>query len=159
MDITVTGSISKSIARLRSMADEKSLDSNAEKLKKVAKELCKIGEGVISQVHGKYTAKIETVELEEGKGYKIIAEGKDLMFIEFGAGDAAGSENSLYDRVPKAARPGSWSEKHAQMYSRYGFWVFAGQIVHEVQPTPAFYYAYEAMVQNLPLIAREVFGR
>lgn len=160
MDITVTGSISRSIARLRSMANPSSPDSNESKLKEIAERLCKIGEGVIRQVHGNHAEKIETVELGGGKGYKIVAEGEDLLFIEFGAGDAAGSENALYDAVPDEAHPGTWSRNHPpHMYARYGFWVFAGRFYREVQPTPAFYYAYEAMVQNLPLIAREVFGR
>lgn len=158
MDITVTGSISKSVARLRSMADESSLDSNVKKLEEIAERLCKIGGDVISQVHGRHS-KVYSKRSKSGKGYQIVAEGEDLLFIEFGAGDAAGSENALYDAVPDEARPGTWSMNHAQMYSRYGFWVFGGRIFREVQPTPAFYYAYEAMVQNLPMIAREVFGR
>ena len=127
------------------------------KAREIADRLCKIGEPIIRQVHGHHADNIETVPTDNG--YKIVAEGEDVLFIEFGAGDAAGSANANYDRVPSVARPGSWSEKHAQMYSRYGFWVFGGHIYREVQPTPAFYYAYEYMVQNLPMIAREVFGR
>ena len=126
------------------------------KVKEVAERLCQIGEPIIRQVHGHHADRIETVPTRNG--YKIVAEGQDILFIEFGAGDAAGSENALYDAVPPEAHPGTWSMNHAQMYSRYGFWVFGGQIYREVQPTPAFYYAYEYMVQNLPRIAREVFG-
>lgn len=149
MQITFTG-IEHALQTVQKYSD---LDK---KVKEIAERLCQIGEPIIRQVHGNHA----TVSTEPtANGYKITASGEDILFIEFGAGDAAGSENSLYDRVPAAARPGSWSEKHAQMYSRYGFWVFAGQIYHEVQPTPAFYYAYEYMVQNLPLIAREVFSR
>lgn len=149
MQITFTG-IEHALQTVQKYSD---LDR---KVKEIADRLCKIGEPIIRQVHGNH-ATISTEQTENG--YKITASGEDILFIEFGAGAAAGSENSNYDRVPKSARPGSWSEKHAQMYSRYGFWVFAGQIYHEVQPTPAFYYAYEYMVQNLPLIAREVFSR
>lgn len=126
------------------------------KVKEVAERLCQIGEPIIRQVHGHHADRIETVPTRNG--YKIVAEGQDILFIEFGAGDAAGSENALYDAVPWEAQPGTWSMNHAQMYSRYGFWVFGGQIYREVQPTPAFYYAYEYMAQNLPRIAREVFG-
>lgn len=157
MQITVTGSISKSIARLQTLGSTSSADSIEAKLKEVAERLCRIGEDVIRQVHGHHADRIATEKT--AKGYKIVAEGQDILFIEFGAGDAAGSENALYDAVPAEARPGTWSMHHAQMYSRYGFWVFGGQIYREVQPTPAFYYAYEYMVQNLPMIAREVFGR
>lgn len=124
----------------------------------LAERLCKeIGEPIIRQIHGHHASKIWTEKTNNG--YKITAEGEDVLFIEFGAGDAAGSDNALYDKVPSVARPGSWSEKHKQMYSRYGFWVFGGHIIHEVPTSPAFYYAYEAMVQNLPRIAEEVFGK
>lgn len=126
------------------------------KVKEIAERLCQIGEPIIRQVHGHHADDIHTEPT--GNGYKIIASGEDILFIEFGAGDAAGSENANYDAVPREAQPGTWSMNHAQMYSRYGFWAFGGHIYREVQPTPAFYYAYEYMVQNIPRIAREVFG-
>ncbi len=153
MEITVTGlgGIQRAMQRMQKLSD---MDS---KVKEIAERLCQIGEPIIRQVHGNHADDIHTEPTQNG--YKIVAKGKDILFIEFGAGDAAGSENALYDAVPSVARPGSWSEQHAKMYARYGFWVFAGRIFHEVQPTPAFYYAYEYMVQNLPMIAREVFGR
>jgi len=126
-----------------------------EKVALLAERLCKeVGEPIIKQIHGNHS-KVWSEATE--KGYKITAEGKDVLFIEFGAGDAAGRDKALYDEVPSVVRPGSWSEKHAQMYSRFGFWVFAGRIVHEVPTSPAFYYAYEAMVQAIPRIASEVF--
>jgi len=124
------------------------------KLAELAKRLCDIGEPIIKQVHGSHSS-VWSEPTENG--YRIVAEGEDVLFIEFGAGDAAGSDNGLYDAVPSVARPGSWSETHAQMYSRYGFWYFAGKKLTEVQPHPAFYYAYEAMVQAIPRIAEEVF--
>ena len=150
MEITVNGlgGLQRMLHRVQQLSD---LDR---KVKEVAERLCAIGEPIIHQVHK--GAKVETVPTKQG--YKIVAEGEDVLFIEFGAGDAAGSENSNYDAVPWEAQPGTWSMNHAQMYSRYGFWVFGGHIFREVQPTPAFYYAYEYMVQNLPMIAREVFG-
>ena len=121
----------------------------------MAKRLCEIGEPIIRQVHGNH-ALVWTEPSDHG--YKIVAEGEDVLFIEFGAGDQAGSENGLYDEVPSVARPKSWSETHAQQYSTYGRWYFGGQRFTTVAPTPAFYYAYEYMVQNLPTVAREVFG-
>ena len=152
MEITVNGlgGLQRMLNRVQQLSD---LDR---KVKEVAERLCQIGEPIIRQVHGHHADRIETAPTKNG--YKIVAEGQDILFIEFGAGNAAGSENELYDAVPPEARPGTWSMNHAQMYSRYGFWVFGGQIYREVQPTPAFYYAYEYMVQNLPRIAREVFG-
>lgn len=124
------------------------------RLQEIAQRLCAVGEPIIRQVHGHHA----TVKTEPTKsGYKITASGEDVLFIEFGAGDRAGSENGSYDAVPASARPGSWSETHAQQYSKQGYWYFGGHKFTTVAPTPAFYYAYEYMVQNLPQIARDVF--
>lgn len=146
--ITVTG-VEHALATLSRYAD---IDK---KLNEIAKRLCEIGEPIIRQVHGNH-ASVWTEPT--ATGYKITAEGEDVLFIEFGAGDQAGSENGNYDAVPSSARPGSYSETHAQMYSRYGYWYFGGHKFTTVAPTPAFYYAYEYMVQNLPRIIREVLG-
>lgn len=147
MNISVKG-IDHAIKTIEKYAD---MDR---KLAELAERLCQIGEPIIRQIHGHHSA---VWSEPTANGYRIVAEGEAVLFIEFGAGDAAGSDNGLYDAVPAVARPGSWSETHAQQYSRYGFWVFAGQKITEVPTSPAFYYAYEAMVQNLPRIAEEVF--
>ena len=123
------------------------------KLQEIAKRLCEIGEPIIKAIHGNHA----TVTTEATKnGYRITASGEDVLFIEFGAGDQAGSENGSYDAVPASARPGSWSEGHAQQYSTLGYWYFGGHKFTTVAPSPAFYYAYEYMVQNLPQIAKDV---
>ena len=133
--------------------------SNVEdKLEEVARRLCtEVGEPIIRSVHGRHATRIKTEKTD--KGYRIIAEGTDVLFIEFGTGDMAGQIDVLYDKVSSKVRPGSWSEKHAQMYSRFGFWVFGGVKYEYTEPHPAFYYAYQDMVQALPRIATEVFLR
>ena len=155
MQITITG-VDYWINRINQYAD---MDR---KLKEIAEKLCKIGEPIIRQIHGHHADSITTEPT--ANGYVITASGQDVMFIEFGAGDAAGSENGLYEAVPAEARPGSWSEAHGGPYALHkkttgqGYWFFAGHLYTEVRPSPAFYYAYEYMVQNLPQVAREVFG-
>ena len=128
-----------------------------EKLEELARRLCEVGEPIIQAAHGGHA---EVMARPITNGYEIVAEGDHrLLIIEFGAGDAAGLMADEYDEVPSEVRPGSWSATHARMYSRYGFWVFAGEILHEVEPNPSFYYAYEAMVEALPQIAQEVFAK
>ena len=132
-----------------------------EKMQEIAERLCAVGEPIIKQIHGNH-AVVKTEKT--AKGYKITASGEDVLFIEFGAGDAAGSENANYKAVPASARPGSWSEAHGGQYALtkktggQGYWFFGGHLYTEVKPSPAFYYAYEYMLQSLPQIAREVFG-
>lgn len=120
----------------------------------IAKKLCEVGEPIIREVHGS-TSAISVIP--EEKGYSLKAEGQRILFIEFGTGDMAGVTDVLYDQVPESVGMGTWSREHARMYSRYGFWVFGGQIYHYTEPHPAFYYAYQAMVEALPKIASEVF--
>lgn len=122
-----------------------------EKLLEIATRLCEIGEPIISGVHG-------SVSMEQtNTGCKITASGEDVLFIEFGTGDMAGVMDSLYDAVPPSVGQGTYSATHAQMYSRFGFWVFAHTIYHYTMPHPVFYYAYQAMVEALPQVVREVF--
>ena len=129
----------------------KKYENIQEKLFEIALRLCEIGEPIISGVHG-------AVSMEQtDNGYKITASGEDVLFIEFGTGDLAGVMDSLYDAVPPSVGQGTWSATHAQMYSRFGFWVFAHTIYHYTEPHPVFYYAYQAMVEALPQVVREVF--
>lgn len=150
MQITVGGSLMQSVKALKRFAD-----LNA-KVLEIARRLCEVGEPIIRDTHGNH-ATITTEQTE--KGYKLTASGEDILFIEFGAGDMAGVMDTLYDRVPSKVGMGTWSATHAQMYSRYGFWVFGGHIYHYTEPHPAFYYAYKAMVEALPQIAQEVMER
>lgn len=122
------------------------------KMQEVLHRLREIGEPIIRGVH-----KDVSVD-ESGTTLKITASGEDVLFIEFGTGDMAGVMDVLYDQVPSSVGQGTWSSTHAQMYSRYGFWVFAHTIYHYTEPHPVFYYAYQAMVQALPQVAKDVFS-
>ena len=149
MQISVTGidHIKERIDKLADLQD---------KCAELARRLCEVGEPIIRAAHGGH-ATVMAAPIDNG--YAITADGDQrLLIIEFGAGDATGIMAGQYDEVPSVVYPGSWSESHAQMYSRYGFWVFAGHILNEVEPNPAFYYAYQAMVEALPQIANEVFA-
>lgn len=134
---------------------QKLLDVKA-RVAEIAKRLCEVGEPIIRATHGNH-ARVWTEPTENG--YKISAEGEDVLFIEFGTGDRAGVLSPWYDQVPADARPGSWSETHAQQYSTQGFWYFGGKRYEFTEPHPAFYDAYQAMVEALPQIAQEVFGK
>ena len=149
MDITVTqsGNMRGWINRMLHLR---------EKVEEVAKRLCKVGEPIIQASHGNH-ARVWSEPTENG--YKVCAEGEDILFIEFGTGLKAGQDAHLYDEVPGVVGEGTWSATHAKMYSTWGFWVFAGEIYYYTEPHPAFYYAYQAMVEALPQIAQEVFSK
>ena len=149
MDITVTqsGNMRGWINRMLHLR---------EKVEEIAKRLCKVGEPIIQATHGNH-ARVWSEPTENG--YKVCAEGEDILFIEFGTGLKAGQDAHLYDEVPGVVGEGTWSATHAKMYSTWGFWVFAGEIYYYTEPHPAFYYAYQAMVEALPQIAQEVFSK
>ena len=127
-----------------------------ENVEEICKRLCKVGEPIIQATHGNH-ARVWSEPTKNG--YKVCAEGEDILFIEFGTGLKAGQDAHLYDEVPGVVGEGTWSATHAKMYSTWGFWVFAGEIYYYTEPHPAFYYAYQAMVEALPQIAQEVFSK
>ena len=149
MDITVTqsGNMRGWINRMLHLR---------ENVEEICKRLCKIGEPIIQATHGNH-ARVWSEPTKNG--YKVCAEGEDILFIEFGTGLKAGQDAHLYDEVPGVVGEGTWSATHAKMYSTWGFWVFAGEIYYYTEPHPAFYYAYQAMVEALPQIAQEVFSK
>lgn len=149
MDITVTqsGNMRGWINRMLHLR---------ENVEEICKRLCKVGEPIIQATHGNH-ARVWSEPTKNG--YKVCAEGEDILFIEFGTGLKAGQDAHLYDEVPGVVGEGTWSATHAKMYSTWGFWVFAGEIYYYTEPHPAFYYAYQAMVEALPQIAQEVFSK
>ena len=154
MQITVTG-----IDRIKQRIDR--LANLKERLAEVSKRLCEVGEPIIQAAHGGHA--VITTEPTEN-GYVIRAEGEDVLFVEFGTGDATGIMAKEYDQVPAVVRPGNWSEAHGGEYAATGgylkgHWHFAGRELHETEPNPSFYYAYQAMVEALPQIANEVFSK
>ena len=125
-----------------------------QKMMDFAWRLCAIGQNVAAGGFGGHAS--VTVERTDS-GAKINVDGSDVLFIEFGTGDSAGIHAAEYDAVPACVYPGSWSEEHSQQYSRFGVWWFGGRWYYETPPHPYTYDAYQAMVEAIPQVAREVF--
>lgn len=89
-------------------------------------------------------------------GYKVVMSGNDVFFVEFGTGDAANS-NGYTVSVP--VYPGSYSEGHAKKYATFGFWWYGGEKLTETPAYMPMYYAGRKMREELPRIAKEVFGK
>ena len=130
------------------------------KLNEVCKRLAEIGrDEAISIVDGIRLAEDNQVERIEAvpidNGYKIVMEGADVYFIEFGTGD--GVEPHYDTSVPVAW--GTWSAENEQMLWNNGFWYY-----HKIRftGTPAYmpmYYAEKKMREEAPRIVKEVFGK
>lgn len=129
------------------------------KLDEVCRRLAEIGrEEAVSIVDGIRLSEGNSVERVDvakiDNGYKLVMEGADVYFIEFGTGDGVSPH---YDTsVPVAY--GSWSAEHSQMLWNNGFWYYDKV---RYTGTPAYmpmYYAEKRMREEMPRIVKEVFG-
>ena len=111
---------------------------------------------IVDQVRlaeGNAIERIDVVQIDNG--YKIVMEGQDVYFIEFGTGD--GVEPHYDTSVPVAW--GTWSAENKQMLWNNGFWYYDKV---RYTGTPAYmpmYYAEKAMRENADKVVKEVFGR
>ena len=130
------------------------------KLKEVCRRLAEIGKqeaiSVVSGIRfaeGNAVERIDAVPIDNG--YKLVMEGEDVYFIEFGTGDGV---NAHFDTsVPVAW--GTWSAEHEQMLWKQGFWYYDKV---RYTGTPAYmpmYYAEKAMRENIKKVTQEVFGK
>ena len=90
-------------------------------------------------------------------GFKIIANGKDVFFIEFGAGDAAGNHPDAAN-APVDTSPGSYSKINTGEYAKYQSWHHKGVKYTELQPQMPMYHAMREIERNVQKIAKEVFS-
>ena len=129
------------------------------KLKEICRRLAEVGaEAARSHLQladGNTDATIgEPVPIENG--YKIVMSGEDVYFVEFGTGNFAYRHGN---EVSVPVYPGSYSEQHAQQFSKYHFWWYGGE---QYEGTPAYrpmLFAGQAIRQAIPRIVKEVFGK
>ena len=101
---------------------------------------------------GNAVERVDVVKIDNG--YKLVMEGEDVYFIEFGTGDGVSAHYDV--SVPVAY--GSWSVEHSQMLWNKGFWYYDKV---RYTGTPAYmpmYYAEKRMREEAPRIVKEVFG-
>lgn len=104
--------------------------------------------------HGNTDAYVSTTPTENG--WKIVAMGTDVYFIEFGTGFFAHPHGEA-TTVP--VYPGSYSEQNAQQFSEYGYWWYEGEKLQGTEAEMPMYFAGEVIRANEKRIAREVFGK
>lgn len=131
-----------------------------DRLDEVCRRLAEIGAREASSVvAGIRTAEGNTDVRVEAKrtdnGWKIVMEGQDVYFIEFGTGDGVSAH---YDTsVPVAW--GTWSAEHKQVLWTRGFWYYDKV---RFTGTPAYmpmYYAEKKMREEMPKVIQEVYGK
>lgn len=138
---------------------EKYSKSIKPKLDEVCKRLAEIGAmeatAIANQVglaEGNAVERIDTVKIENG--WKIVMQGEDVYFIEFGTGDGV---KPHYDTTVPVAW-GTWSAEHKQILWNRGFWYYDGVRFTGTTAYMPMYYAEKKMREELPRVMKEVFG-
>lgn len=126
---------------------DRKVDIFLERIAEHAREVADQGYG------GAVNVTVEPID----NGYAIIAEGRAVGFLEFGAGDTVNSGNMFADQVDYEVRSGSYSETHARQYELMGRWVFGGIVYTQVTPRNAMQGAWDSVQQEWRSIAEEVF--
>lgn len=81
--------------------------------------------------------------------FAVIAEGRAVGFLEFGAGLLTEEDHPFADDAPFDVREGSYSEEHAMQYYTYGYWYFGGKRYYFVQPRRGLFKASEHVKDNI----------
>lgn len=152
-------SIDNAIKVLEAYQEDGKVNKIREKLDKVCKQLADIGAeearrrfARADHGNGDVTVTVEKMR----NGYKIVASGADVYFIEFGTGFFAMPHG---DEISVPVYPGSYSEEHAQAFSEHGYWYYAGEKLQGTEAEMPMYFAGEAIRNNEKRILREVYGK
>lgn len=147
-----TQSINKAIQELRAHQEWRK-----QKIAEYIRKLCELGAEAARRTYGSL---VEVSVTPDGKG--IIAEGDQVVFLEFGTGTKT-QDHELSAPLSIEIVPGSWSEgpegKHTwSEWLRSQDWAGAMKgYPYDTQPRPGLYEAYKAIVANQDRIAQEVF--
>lgn len=145
-------------AFIRELEDLK--DEIEEKEARFIQELAKVvADSLNESYNGKIPVTTEPFVDGDKRGYIVKVEHEALGFIEFGTGVYAGYGSVHADDMPFKVYPGSWSEDHAQTYQK---WIEDGKdpyaYPHNIYPRNAIPKAYNALIANAHMIAREIWG-
>ena len=160
IDILDPSSIEKAIKQIEDY--QKSLDS---KLKELAERLCKIGIPIVSvnylngmdEGNADFDVYVEPTE----KGCKLVAEGQDVCFLEFGAGTTTKYYKGEGQEGLPPIYPGSYSRENGILggsFDLYGYWFWNGDKYVNLEPKLGLYRASEEMQQKAIQEARKIFS-
>lgn len=142
-------SINNAIRQVQAYNTKKMLESACNKIGEMGKEIV---EGYFS------ICKVSGTPTEDG--YVIIAEGPQVMFIEFGTGQFTESEygRSLGLTI---VEPGMWSqtEGQGQYTPEHPYWIWGGRVVKGTKGSKGFYFASKQMREMAANIVREEFRK
>ena len=131
-----------------------------EPMQELCRELCEMAQGVVESKYSTWgSASGNTdfrTEIEKTPdGYRLIASGEDIGFLEFGAG-AFTDADEFADQVGYAIYPGSWSESEGtRAYADRGFWLYHNVHYTGITPSRGMHYALEEILNEIEERAKE----
>lgn len=131
-----------------------------EKARELTQRCAKLGADVayVGFARAEYTGQkdVSVTVTETKEGYTVQANGKTVLFIEFGAGIRYGAghpENSEH-----GMGPGTYPEGKGHWDSPNGWYIPGGQHTYGNPPAMPMYEARKTIERELPRIVKEVFG-
>lgn len=122
----------------------------------IAKLIKEVGEPAAA---GAFGMAIQFTTERIRNGYKFVANGDAIGFLEFGAGVYTDTGHHFAKNAPFEVKPGSWSKDHAQEFYKYGEWQFGGRTYQGVHAKRGLYRAYSDMLKEVTRVATEVFNK
>ena len=118
-----------------------------------------IGKPAAEGAYGSSSIEVRVEQIP--RGWKLIADGEAVGFLEFGAGTMSDKQHPFAQSVPFEVKPGSWSLTYGSgqfIPGRHEKWYFGGREYRFIQPRRGLYQAYTAMLNDMRRIAIEVFN-
>lgn len=157
IDIFNPSSINKAI---------KELDRIANRLEKACSELAeRIAKLGAQTVDNEYRAMSEDKPFDVyyaqmDKGWAIIAEGENVVFLEFGTGVYTTDYSHPDAKGLPPIEAGEWSKSEGSgVFARHGHWHYRKKYYEGTTATHGFYFAKQEMKEQAVLIAKEVFHK
>lgn len=127
------------------------------RLDEVCRQLAEIGAAEAQNnlyfADGNDDAIISTAKTQNG--YKVVMDGSDVYFIEFGTGNAVNVHGNPTTAVEVWS--GSYSFENAQQYYIKGYWYYNGERYTETPAYMPLYHAARAMRDAVNRTVQEVF--
>lgn len=151
-------SIDNAIAQINNY--RKSLNG---KIEEVLDILSQIGKEVV-ETQFSIVSEYETFEVYcevEGNSAMIIAEGENVVFLEFGTGvDTDDNTNEMETEGLPPIYKGSWSETEGRgTFARHGYWHYNGVLYEGTMATHGFYFASKEIKERAVEEAKKVFRK
>ena len=144
----------------------KSLEAYKQKFEKQRETfLRRIAEEGSAEASRVYGSEVSVSAVPTDTGYSIVANGKQVCFLEFGAGTTTNSSHPMAGEFTAQTgvpvEEGSYSREHAMEYIVFGAWEWprkSGNWMDRVEPQPGLWRAEQKIKDVVEKIAKEVFG-